>query len=111
MTVAKEIENANLLENVNSRGKEIRLGLRQIINDYPNHFNEVRGVGLMQGLVIKEGSHLNSQIIAKKTIEEGLLTIGAGPKVIRIVPPLIIKEKEVNQLILRLNKSIKGLIS
>ncbi len=110
LTVAKEIENANLLENVNSRGKQIRLGLRQIVNDYPNHFNEVRGVGLMQGLVIKEGSHLNSQIITRKTIEEGLLTIGAGPKVIRIVPPLIIKEKEVNQLIIRLRKSIKGLI-
>ena len=64
----------------------------------------------MQGLVIKEESYLSSQDITKEAIKEGLLTIGAGPKVIRLVPPLIITKKEINQLLYRLAKSIKNLI-
>ena len=110
LTVAKEIENKNLLENINSRGEQTREGLERIVNDHPNHFNEVRGIGLMQGLVIKEESYLSSQDITREAIKEGLLTIGAGPKVIRLVPPLIITKREVNQLMYRLDKSIKNLI-
>ena len=37
--------------------------------------------------------------MTKKALEKGLLLISAGSDVIRFVPPLIITEKEVDELI------------
>lgn len=37
--------------------------------------------------------------MTKKALDRGLLLIGAGSDVIRFVPPLIITEKEVDELI------------
>ncbi|KGG16267.1 MULTISPECIES: aspartate aminotransferase family protein [unclassified Prochlorococcus] len=110
LTVGREIENRKLLGKIKSRGQEIREGLLRIISNYPDHFVEARGLGLMQGLEIKEESCLTSKSIVKKSIEEGLILIGAGPKVVRIVPPLIITKKQVNYLLKQLNKSIEKLI-
>ena len=83
-----------------SKIMESTLSKEKLLRQKLNHklISEIRGVGLMQGLVIKEDSHLTSLNITKEAINQGLLTIGAGAKVVRIVPPLIIKEKEVNQI-------------
>lgn len=52
---------------------------------------EVRGMGLMLGIEIK-GS---SSEIQKKAISKGLLLLTAGPNVVRLLPPLVISEKEI----------------
>ncbi len=106
LTVGKEISNRKILENVTNRGTQLRLGLEKIISNYSFDLKEVRGLGLMQGLVIKEESNLNSSIIVEIAIKEGLLVIGAGRKVIRIVPPLVISKKEINQLLRRLDSCL-----
>ncbi len=109
ITVAKEIQSQKLLENSTSRGNELRQGLCEIKENYPNHFKEVRGIGLMQGLVIRDESNLTAQTLVEIAIKEGLLIIGAGAKVIRFVPPLIITSNEIKQLLIKLNSSIKSL--
>ncbi|WP_269623318.1 aspartate aminotransferase family protein [Prochlorococcus marinus] len=111
LTVAQEIQNRNLLKNSTLRGIELREGLQEILRKYPNHLKEVRGLGLMQGLIIKEESNLTSSIFIKKSIEEGLLLIGAGDKVIRIVPPLIIKKKQIKEILRILNICFEDLIT
>ena len=63
----------------------------------------------MQGLVIKEKSNLTSSMIVEMGIKEGLLVIGAGSKVVRIVPPLVITKQEINQLIRRLHSCFSKL--
>ncbi len=111
LTVLKEIHKRNLLDNTNSRGKQLREGLNEITNKYPSHFKEVRGIGLMQGLVIKENCNLVTQNFVEAAIKEKLLIIGAGSKVIRFVPPLTISKGQVDQLLNKFNKSIKKLIN
>ena len=106
LTVAKEIQKHNLLNNVEKRGDQLKKGLLQIINDFPNQFNEVRGLGLIQGLVIKDESSLTSQEVTKAAIHQKLLVIPAGPKVIRMVPSLTIKSNEVTELLKRLRSSL-----
>ena len=54
-----------------------------------------RGRGFMQGIVCK-GSV--KDIIAK-AMDNGLILINAGSDIIRILPPLIITEKEIDELI------------
>ena len=54
-----------------------------------------RGVGLIQGLEFKE----NPKEIVNKALEKGLVLIAAGNNTIRFVPPLVINEAEVNEMV------------
>jgi len=54
-----------------------------------------KGKGLMQGIQLS----IPLADVTKKALDRGLLLIGAGSDVIRFVPPLIITEKEVDELI------------
>ena len=58
--------------------------------------------------MLKENAQLTAQTFAKKALEEKLLVVGAGEKVIRMLPPLTIKKREVNQLLKRLEKTLKN---
>ena len=64
-----------------------------------------RGVGLMQGL---EFDRPVSEIISKAQ-EAGLLLLNAGSNVIRFVPPLVITEKDVDEMISILEPVVAGL--
>ena len=61
-----------------------------------------RGKGLMQGLVVS--SRPVGEIVTK-AIENGLLVISAGSDVLRLVPPLVITEAYVDEMIEKLEKS------
>lgn len=61
-----------------------------------------RGVGLMQGLILDKPA--NPVIV--KALEQGLVIIAAGEKVIRMVPPLIITKEHVDEMLDKLEKSL-----
>lgn len=65
-----------------------------------------RGKGLMQGLVIT-GFPVGQ--LVTKAIEKGLFVISAGSDVLRLVPPLIIEEKHVDEMISKLENAIEEL--
>lgn len=54
---------------------------------------DVRGMGLIIGIEIKE----KSSDIQKKAMEKGLLVLTAGPNVIRLLPPIVITEEDANK--------------
>jgi LysW-gamma-L-lysine/LysW-L-ornithine aminotransferase len=56
---------------------------------------EVRGLGLMLGVELKEKV---APIIAALR-DEGLLLINAGATVVRFVPPLVIGEDEIDEAV------------
>ena len=106
LTVANEIERKNLIYNVNCRGKQLKDGLQLIIEKFPKKLNQVRGFGLIQGLVIREDIELTAIDITHQAMKEKLLVVPAGEKVVRIVPPLNIKKNEINELLKRLEKAL-----
>ena len=57
----------------------------------------------MQGLVIK-GKPVGE--VVNKAIENGLLVISAGSDVLRLVPPLVITEGDIDEMIEKLKKSL-----
>lgn len=61
-----------------------------------------RGVGLMQGLVFT----CPVADMIQKALDNGLVLISAGPNIIRFLPPLIIEEKHVDEMIAILEKCI-----
>ena len=101
LTVLEEIRRRNLLNNVIFRGKELEKGLKKIANNYPKFITEVRGLGLLQGLVLQNDS-IDAKTITINAFKKGLLIVPAGKNVVRIVPPLIISKNEIQQIIKKL---------
>ncbi len=101
LTVLEEIKRRNLLKNVLIRARELEEGLTKIAKQFPHIIEGVRGLGLLQGLVLKNHS-INSKMITLKAFEKGLLIVPAGDNVIRIVPPLIISSNEIKLILKKL---------
>ena len=66
---------------------------------------ERRGMGFMQGLVLKKEYPVGE--VVKKALDEGLLVISAGENVLRIVPPLVIRKEDILKMEEILNKCFR----
>lgn len=64
---------------------------------YPGVFSEFRGKGLILGMQLSEAYHDKAAEIVTAARERGLLIITAGIGTLRIVPPLVIKEAEIEE--------------
>ena len=63
-----------------------------------------RGMGLIQGL---EFTVPAGPIVSKALLEEKLVLISAGEKVIRFVPPLVIEKADVDEMVKRLGRVLE----
>ncbi|HEY9660304.1 MAG TPA: aspartate aminotransferase family protein [Allocoleopsis sp.] len=99
LAVCHTLEKEGLLANVQARGEQLRAGLQAIVQQYPTLLSEVRGWGLINGLVLNSDVELTSSDIVKVAMEAGVLLVPAGPKVVRFVPPLIVSEAEIDRAI------------
>ncbi len=82
----------NLLMNVNKMSKYFINELNKIKIKYPKIIKDVRGVGLLIGLQLFK----DQTEFIKKLMDNKLLTIRAAENVIRILPPLNVKKREIN---------------
>lgn len=64
-----------------------------------------RGMGLIQGL---EFNCPAGPIVSRALLENQMVLISAGANVIRFVPPLVITEAEVDEMIGKLEKAVGG---
>lgn len=109
LAVLDTLETENLLDNSAQRGEQLRAGLHTIQSQYPNLIAEVRGWGLINGLVLKDEIELTSIEVIKAAMEAGLLLVPAGPKVVRFVPPLVVSEGEVDKALQTVRKVLAEL--
>lgn len=91
----------NIVENVKEVGAYLEKKLNELVEEY-DCIIERRGIGLMQGL---EFNRPVGEII-KKAISNGLIIISAGTNIIRLVPPLVITNSDVDEMIKILKQSI-----
>lgn len=94
MAVMKAVANDEFLASVREKGERLRARLEQFIGNYPDMFELVRGRGLMLGIKMKFESrpfyvHLRDN--------HQLLTVAAGDNTIRILPPLVIGDAEIEE--------------
>ncbi|MDF5732839.1 MAG: aspartate aminotransferase family protein [Rhizonema sp. PD38] len=97
LTVCQTLEREKILPNVEARGEQLRAGLQAIATKYPQQIAEVRGWGLINGMELQAQTQTTAADVVKAAMDEGLLLVPAGPKVVRFVPPLIVTETEVDQ--------------
>lgn len=109
LSVCQTLERENILQNVQDRGEQLRAGLKAIAAKYPQQVGEIRGWGLINGLELRADIQLTAADIVNAAINEGVLLVPAGPKVVRFVPPLIVTEAEVNTALEAVDRAIATL--
>ncbi|GIK97349.1 MAG: acetylornithine aminotransferase [Alphaproteobacteria bacterium] len=92
------------LSNVERMGKLLRARLEDLVRRHPLVLDSVRGLGLMLGLKCVVP---NTEMQARLR-ENGLLTVGAGDNVVRILPPLIVDERHVEEAVATIEATCKA---
>ncbi|MGJ3246168.1 MAG: aspartate aminotransferase family protein [Elainellaceae cyanobacterium] len=110
LAVCQTLEREGVLANVCDRGEQLRTRLRAIAQQYPHLISEVRGWGLINGLVLKPDIEITSVNVVKAAMAEGLLLVPAGPQVVRFVPPLIVTEADIDAAGHALEKALASLL-
>ena len=100
-TVIEIFEREDIVGHVNQVAPYLTKKLDELVDELDCVVRR-KGKGLMQGIEItKPLAEVN-----KKTIEEGLLIIQAQGNVIRFVPPLIVEEKHIDEMIEKLKRAL-----
>ena len=95
-------ESLGLVEHVQKVTPYLEQKLDALVEKY-DCFSGRRGKGFMQGLVV-EGRPVSD--ITGRALENGLVVISAGNNVLRLVPPLIITEKDIDEMAAKLEASL-----
>jgi acetylornithine/N-succinyldiaminopimelate aminotransferase len=80
------------LDQVNTMGQRLAWHLQQLAQQYPDYVLELRGKGLLAGIKIAPPVR---DFVARLRDDHQLLTIGAGDNVLRLLPPLIVSEADI----------------
>lgn len=80
-----------ILDNVKAQGEYLTACLKELQKEF-SVIKDVRGIGLMQGIELE----VDVAPVVKECIENGLLLVNAGKKVIRFVPSLIVSKDNID---------------
>jgi acetylornithine/N-succinyldiaminopimelate aminotransferase len=92
--VLDAVANDEFLAQVRATSERLRSRLEQFIGNYPDMFELVRGKGLMLGMKMKFETR---GFVAHLRDNHHLLTVAAGDNTLRLVPPLVIGDAEIDE--------------
>ncbi len=98
--VMDEVFKKGFLKNVRKNSNYFLKKLDDLKKSYPKVIKEIRGIGLLIGIKVNVdlGNFIN------KLTNHQLLTIRAAENVVRILPPLNVKKREIDQALKIINK-------
>jgi acetylornithine/N-succinyldiaminopimelate aminotransferase len=91
--VFDKLSDEKFLRHVGSTGAYLGEKLEALKSEFPTIITEVRGRGLMWGIDLT----LDSGKVVNKGYEHNLILVNAGENTIRLVPPLVIDEQNVDE--------------
>ncbi|MEN8142180.1 MAG: acetylornithine transaminase [Thermodesulfobacteriota bacterium] len=104
IVVMTTILGTGFLEEVTAKGEYLAAGLTDLASRYPKIASEVRGMGLIQGLVLTPEFQAKGAEMINRLFQKGILANFAGNTALRFLPPLIIDRAEIDQLIQALDE-------
>lgn len=103
--VINEISKPDFLKAVYEKGQYLRTKLEGIVSDY-TEVKEVRGLGLMIGMECD----FEAKPLVMKMMENGVIANATAGNVLRLLPPLIISEDEMDELVRIIRISLDAII-
>ena len=86
------VSTKKFLNNVKKSSKYFFSNLNKLKEKYPNTIKDIRGRGLLIGIQLQ----IDQTKFIKKLMDNRLLTIRAAENVVRVLPPLNVKKKEID---------------
>jgi acetylornithine/N-succinyldiaminopimelate aminotransferase len=102
LAVLATLDHENLIEQVEQKGTAIHDGFAKQLGDNP-HVVDIRHKGLMIGIELDAPC----AELVKSALQQGLLINVTSEKTIRLLPPLIIDDQQINQLVETLSALIQ----
>ena len=93
------------LEDVRQKGLFFKQRLAAVVDSHPDLVDQVRGEGLLVGVRCK----VPVAEVGAAMRDQDLLGVGAGENVIRLLPPLIVSEAELDEGVRRLDAALAAL--
>jgi acetylornithine/N-succinyldiaminopimelate aminotransferase len=89
------------LEGVERKGRKLRAEMDKLAREFPQVYEDARGMGLLQGLkcVLPQGE------VQAACIAEGLMAITAGENVLRLAPPLVVTDADLEEAMAMLRRA------
>jgi len=111
LAVINELENRNLVEEANRKGKLFREGLESIQKIFPHRISWILGNGMIMAVLFKEpitgkpDSSFASRV-AERCMQKGVLVVHTGRESIKLGPPLTISDAALVEGISVISESI-----
>mmetsp|Transcript_29146 Transcript_29146/g.93206 ORF Transcript_29146/g.93206 Transcript_29146/m.93206 type:complete len:277 (+) Transcript_29146:175-1005(+) len=109
--VLQAIEDDGVLANVNARSAQLVSGLEALRSKREGVIAEVRGWGLLLGVELTAECGFTAAQLTAAAMRNGLLTVPAGEKVLRLVPPLIVSAEQADRAVGILDASMAELMA
>jgi acetylornithine/N-succinyldiaminopimelate aminotransferase len=89
------------LEGVERKGRKLRAEMDKLAREFPQVYEDARGMGLLQGLkcVLPQGE------VQAACVAEGLMAITAGENVLRLAPPLVVTDADLDEAMAMLRRA------
>jgi len=88
------MEEEGIPERAGRMGERLKAELRKALAGCPR-VRDIRGMGLLLGIQLSEPA----EPFIRAAQAKGLLTLSAGPDVIRLLPPLIVEEEHIREAV------------
>ena len=117
LKVLEVIQRENLADNARQVGDYLKQKLLHLAKVYPQIVQNVRGLGLMLGMELTPGipnlpgdTNKSQAVRAANLLHaKGLLTIPAGAQILRLLPPLNLRQSEAEEGINIIESVVRGL--
>ena len=102
LAVLQEIRERDLMRRARELGERLMAGLRALGDE---RVVEVRGRGLMVGMELS----VPVAPLVSALLEEGVVTTSGGSHTVRFLPPLVIEEEHVDEVVARVGRALSRL--
>jgi acetylornithine aminotransferase/acetylornithine/N-succinyldiaminopimelate aminotransferase len=116
LKVLDVIEKEQLANNARKLGDWLKAELEQLAQKYPSVLRNVRGLGFMLGIEVAENIPAFAASEKSPAVQfvnrlhaAGVLTIPAGTRIVRLLPPLNLKPQEAGEGISKIGEVVKSL--
>ena len=97
------------LDDVQAKGEYFRSRLAEVQRKHPQIGSQVRGMGLLNGLVLTEKGREHGTAIVNALYDERILINFAGNCALRFAPPLIVDRTEIDRVVGALDEVLSSL--
>ena len=103
--VFTQLSDPGFIASVSAKGEHLNGRLNALKERYPEKITEVRGRGLIAGAVLAD---VPAADVMGAFRERGILVCVAGPDVVRFLPPLVVDQANIDQVMDVFDNILKG---